>query len=381
MARLLNLFQKRKNNMRIKLRNLLNLTEQAPVAPMGDLSGLGAPVAAPITPPGGMGPDQPPAPETPPDDSQVPEDPSEYDFTKDFREFEDKKNKAESDAKKILMDKMNERLLNKTIVANASRGYGQPKTDYTIETIKKVSVEFWYKDYVVIATDENDKKYFLTPGINIKIESEGSEPAPGSEEAPQGQEQPPADVAVPGGQPPAPGAEEAPNTTGVEPAPSADSPGVPPATDHPAAPPAPAPAPTPAPVTPGQPQDPNLLPKKKKKIPPVAEWIQRDLNQFLTEFMSNDVKDDGGRVNYIPYLKQATKVLAENVNGNKIKCKLIIPENHMVRNVQNRDIKLAAIDSMRQQINYGRFSKGSVDITKQGRYYLLEYIKEIGWVV
>ena len=57
---------------------------------------------------------------------------------------------------------MNERILNKTIVANASRGYGQPKTDYTIKAIKKISVEFWYKDYVVIATDENDKKYFLT---------------------------------------------------------------------------------------------------------------------------------------------------------------------------------------------------------------------------
>lgn len=372
--------------MSIKLRKLLNLTEQAPQPPMGDPLAMGAPVAAPITPPGGMDaglPDEPPTPEPGADATQEPEDPSEYDFTRDFRAFEDKKNKAESEAKKVLMDKMNERLLNKTIVANASRGYGQPKTDYTIENVKKVSVEFWYKDYVVIATDENDKKYFLTPGINIKIESEGSEPAPGAEEDPAGQ-QPPTDVAAPGGQPPAPGAEEAPNQTGAEPA-SADAPGVPPATDQSpvdAAPPAAAPAPAPAapqPAVPGQPQDPNLPPKKKKKVPPVAEWIQRDLNQFLTEFMSDDVKDDGGRVNYIPYLKQATKVLAESVNGDKVKCKLIIPENHMVRNLQNRDIKLAAIDSMRQQTKYGQFSKGSVDITKQGRYYLLEYVKEVGW--
>ena len=155
--------------MSIKLRKLLNLTEQAPQPPLGDPA---APVAAPVAPPtgqnaGGLDTPEAPTPETPtPDTAPEPEDPSEYDFTRDFRAFEDKKNKAEADAKKVLLDKMNKRLLNKTIVANASRGYGQPKTDYTIENVKKISVEFWYKDYVVIATDANDKKYFLTPGIN-----------------------------------------------------------------------------------------------------------------------------------------------------------------------------------------------------------------------
>ena len=139
-----------------------------------------APAPAPVAPPQGMnagGQDQQATPPPTPDTSPEPEDPGEYDFTKDFRAFEDKKNKAEADAKKVLLDKMNERLLSKTIVANASRGYGQPKTDYTIKAVKKVSVEFWYKDYVVIVADENDKKYFLTPGINIKIEGEGSAPA------------------------------------------------------------------------------------------------------------------------------------------------------------------------------------------------------------
>ena len=169
--------------MRIKLRNLLNLTEQAPVAPP-----TGDPTMAPpatTAAPAGMNAGGMEEPETPPtpDTSPEPEDPNEYDFTKDFRAFEDKKNKAEADAKKVLMDKMNERLLGKTIIANSSRGYGQPKTDYTIKNVKKISVEFWYKDYVVIASDENDKKYFLTPGINIKIEQgEGEDvPAPGAE--------------------------------------------------------------------------------------------------------------------------------------------------------------------------------------------------------
>ena len=363
--------------MSIKLRKLLNLTEQAPQPPMAMPSALaGAPVAAPIAPPamGAGGMPETPAPDvSTPETSPEPEDPSEYDFTRDFREFEDKKNKAESEAKKALLEKMNKRLLNKTIVANASRGYGQPKTDYTIENLKKISVEFWYKDYVVIATDANDKKYFLTPGINIKIESEGSEPAPGQE--PEGQEAPTQDPTV-AGQPPT-GGEEAPNLPSApvaepqaqEPTPEAPTAAVPSPQAQPATPP------PQNPPTQPTPQDPR---KKKKKLP-IAEWIQSDLNSFLTEFMSDDVKNVDGKVNFIPYLKEATKVLAEGVNANKVRCKLIIPENHMISSVQNRDIKLAAVDSMRQRTYYGQYSKGSVDVVKNGRYYLLEYIKEVGW--
>ena len=48
---------------RIKLRNLLNLTEQAPQPPA---LGAGAPVPAPVAPPAGMGAgDVTPAPEAP----------------------------------------------------------------------------------------------------------------------------------------------------------------------------------------------------------------------------------------------------------------------------------------------------------------------------
>src|ERR1035438_2165874 len=102
---------------RIKMKNLLSLTEQAPQSPLPD---LGAPVAAPVAPPpAGMdaGKPQQQPPETPETGPQ-PEDPGEYDFTKDFREFEDKKNKAEAEAKKVVLDKMNEKLLGKTVVAN-----------------------------------------------------------------------------------------------------------------------------------------------------------------------------------------------------------------------------------------------------------------------
>ena len=74
-------------------------------------------------------------------------------------------------------------------------------------------------------------------------------------------------------------------------------------------------------------------------------------------------------------------MLAEGVDATKVKFNLLIPENHMINRVDNRELKLAAVDSLRKQTRYGQYSKGSVDITKNGRYYLLEYIKEVGWDV
>ena len=70
-------------------------------------------------------------------------------------------------------------------------------------------------------------------------------------------------------------------------------------------------------------------------------------NKFLIEFMSNDVKDENGNVNFIPYIQKASEMLAEGKNATKIKCKLLIPENHMV-NVDNREIKWLP-DAMRQR--------------------------------
>ena len=357
--------------MRIKLRNLLNLTEQAPATPMPDPMAMGAPVAAPVAPPPGMNagqPDQQQPPETPPDTGPQPEDPGEYDFTKDFREFEDKKNKAEAEAKKVVLEKMNEKLMGKTIVANASRGYGQPKTDYTIKNVKKVSVEFWYKDYVVIVADENEKKYFLTPGINVKIEQgSGSEPAPGGQEAaPEGQ---------PGaeGQPQPGAGEEAPNMdAGGMPGAGADPAAVPPVETPPAQPGA-------APAQPGQPPAPQPeIPPKKKKVP-VAEFVQKDLNTILGEFMSDKIKDDEGMVNFLPYVRQSNRILAEVVGSTKVECSLLIPENHMISNVDLREVQLSAVDTLRQKTYYGQYSKGYINMNKNGRYYLLEYVKEVGW--
>ena len=113
---------------------------------------------------------------------------------------------------------------------------------------------------------------------------------------------------------------------------------------------------------------------------PVAEWVQKDLNGFLSEFMSENVKNIYGEVNYLPYVSETIKMLAEGADATKVKVRLTIPENHMV-NVEPRDIRLAAVDYMRKRTSFGQYSNGSVDITKNGRFYLLEYIKEVGWNV
>lgn len=359
----------------MKLRSLINLTEQAPVAPpMADPMG-GAPVAAPIAPPAAMG--QPPvAPPPAPDTSPQPEDPSEYDWTKDFREFEDAKNKAESEGKKKLLDTMNEKVLGKTIVANASRGYGQPKTDYTIEGIKKVSVEFWYKDYVVIVADKNDKKYFLTPGINIKIEQGGEspegEPNAAAPEPEAGAEQPPA-----AGQPPPEAGQEQPNAQPPAPeAPPAEQPPV----EQPPAPAAPQAAPAQPQVQPPQPpeEEPVVPPKKKKKM---QEWaVQHDMSLFLTEFMNDSVKNDKGVVNFVPYLRGVTSLITESTNASKEKYLLEIPVDHMVNPLDIREVKLSAVDALRRVTRFGQYSKGTIEFNKVGRRYLVEYTKETGWV-
>lgn len=359
----------------MKLRSLLNLTEQAPQIPSP-----GAPVAAPVAPPSSGAESNPTTTQAPSSNSTAPtpEDPSEYDWTKDFRAFEDAKNKAESEGKKKLLNTMNEKLLGKTIVANASRGYGQPKTDYTIENVKKVSVEFWYKDYVVIVTDANDKKYFLTPGVNIKIKDDETAGEPEGD-VPQ---EPKAGEKMPGA------GKEVPNTRGSQttpPAPDVLTQGQPTTPEAPLQdqqPPAQQPPAQPQgqPTTPQQsPEDSTTIPSKKKKK--LAEWtVQQDLSAFLTDFMSDSVKDERGQVNFVPYLKSASQVLTESAESSKQKFLLEIPVSHMVSPLDIREVKLSAVDSMRRFTRFGSYSKGSVEINKVGRLYILEYVKETGWV-
>ena len=94
--------------------------------------------------------------------------------------------------------------------------------------------------------------------------------------------------------------------------------------------------------------------------------------------MSDTVRDRNGRVNFLTYVQETTRMISEGKHADKIKCKLLIPENHMFH-IDNREIKLNAMDLLRSKNSFGQYSKGSVDVTKNGRYYLLEYVKEVGW--
>ena len=94
--------------------------------------------------------------------------------------------------------------------------------------------------------------------------------------------------------------------------------------------------------------------------------------------MSDSSKNRQGNVDFSRYINETVKMLSEGINSTKFKCKLLIPENHMI-NVDNRDIKLASVDVMRSRTSFGKYSNGSVEINKTGRYYLLEYVKEVGF--
>jgi hypothetical protein len=362
----------------IKLKELLNVTEQAPQPPQtAPVPAQSAPTSAP-TP-------QEPTPAATPDTAPSPEDPSEYDFTRDFRAFEDTKNKAEAAAKKKLLDKMNKMMLGKKVVANASRGYGQPKTDYTIDNVKKVSVEFWYKDWVVIVSDENDKKFFLTPGINIKIETGGAAVEPGAVE-PAGQEAPNEPPKAP--EPPAP----------EPPAPEPEAPAEEPAAPEAPAPEAPAPepqAPQGQPAAPAKPEQPPAAPaplKKKKKIvppTPVAEEageeglegvnkpvdkdiVQQDIGRLFAEFTNNN------RFDVRPFVKKAVTSGRDQDGMYHTEYELHIPADVLGKEFSylavRKDFELEFTNMERRSGGPGEpFSRGSVNIQSVGRIYIFKF--------
>jgi hypothetical protein len=380
---------------------MLNITEQAPqpMPTMGAPQPMQAPAPVSQTPPEM---DQLAVPEPEIDQTPSPEDPGEYDWTKDFRAFEDAKNKAEAQAKKKLLDKMNKQLIEKKVTVNASRGYGQPKTDHTIDKVKKVSVEFWYKEWVVIMQDENDKKYFLTPGVNIKIEQGANGEAGQDDQAPEepsaaatgatGEEQPNTEVPTSTG---TPGAPDAMGGTGTAMGAQPDASMTPMGAQDPSMalaqpgmtgttpPPVPGQQPPPVPGT----VPPEQLPApKKKKIAEtettlkLQENINKDIRMFLMEFMSDNVKDSKGNIDFTSYIKNVKTAINENLDASVYKARLEIPVNHMKPSIDERDIKLAVKESMWSSGNIdSKLTRGSIDISQVGKMYIMEFVKQTAW--
>ena len=360
----------------IKLRELIYLKEQQ--APTGPTPPPAAPPAAPPAP--GAVPTEPPTDQAPAAaaDDQQPEDAAEYVFTKDFRAYQDAVNKADNAAKKAFLKTANEHLMGKTVTANASRGYGQPKSDYTIENIKKVSVDFYYKEDVVVLTDDNDKKYFLTPGVNIKVEPTAATPEePAAEQPPatdQTPQQPEAPPAAPGAEaPPVPG--QAPAGAEAPPAPGAAPAAAPQGAESPAAPGQPEAPPTGVEAPPVE--DPRK--KKKKLVPsPQMEQIQKDIGHIFSELVKAEYLNENDVFEVAPYI---TSRITENVKDNRVsKFSLEIPKALFEKAIDTRDLKLSVISEMRKSGGRGQqFCEGSVDVVSIGRNYLFNFEKTTGW--
>jgi len=363
----------------IKLRSLIKINEQTPAPPTG---GAPAPLMTP-PPSGGQAPEaEQPAPEPDLDSTPSPEDPGEYDWTKDFRAFEDAKNKAEAQAKKKLLDKMNKQLAGKKATVNASRGYGQPRTDHTIDQIKKISVEFWYKEWVAIVTDQNDKKYFLTPGVNIKIEDGGGDAGGEAPDAESPQEPEGAPTAPPAGgeeQPNVPptGGSEA-GASGEVPPPPAEAPVDPTAQPGTVPPAVPGQPPAPAPAVPAAPVEDPLQKKKKLAEKVISTYtIGKDISFILMEFIKKDLQNN---IDIIDYVKSAKSVVAEGKRAQVTRFRLEIPVDHVISGFDSRDLQLAIKEALWSSGNIDqRFSRGSIDVSKVGRMYIMEITQETGW--
>jgi len=334
----------------IRLKNLIKIQEASPTpSPEGETVPPAqdtAVVAAKTTP-------------TPDPTSAAPEPAAagtgDYDFTKDFKEFEDSVNKAKADAKKKFLDKMNASVVGKKVTVNASRGYGQPQKDYTIDNVSKASVDWYYNKNVVVLSDANGKEYFLTPGVNIKIEAAGAPEQPDKPESP-----------VPSAAPSKP--------EGPEPSP-APAPAQTQSPDEPT-PPSPAPEPEPEPSTaavavkkpaelPGQ-ENPDDEENKKLGESKKTKTI-KELKLALEEFLVNE------SLNLSPFIKGPKTSVNESKNR-VLEFIMEIPKKEFKNNVDLKEMKLNLVNGLR---NHNQPSKNIVEIESIGRNYLFTITKEL----
>lgn len=114
-----------------------------------------------------------------------------YDWTRDFDLFKNTLNSTTEQAKSRFEKALASKIMNKSVVVRASRGYKQPVKDYTISRVTGVNINDFYDDWVVVLKNENNKEHFLTAGYKIKIVSGRVAPEPGAAETPQEPEQQP----------------------------------------------------------------------------------------------------------------------------------------------------------------------------------------------
>ncbi len=374
---------------RILLKELLNFTEQAPQPPPAPGQPAQPPVPAPTAPTAGESP-TPEAPAPTGEEPPAPEDPGEYDFTRDFKNFESTIEKSKQQAKKKFLDKMNQMVKDKKVTVNASRGYGQPQKDYTIDKVTKASVDWYYNKNVVVLTDENGKEYFLTPGVNVKIEAA----AAAEPEAPEGQQGTEAPTAPPkqaAGGPPTTGTatQTGPQATGAQ----TTSPGEPsaqlakPGTTGTTPPPA-GEKPEEEPAPEENPQQAAL--KKKKKMVPAPAMDEEVVEEEVKKLSADDVLDVGNlfymfipdnikntKIDFRKYFKYGNS----DSDGETWRSEYTfeVPAEIFGGQLDERDFKLEAVDFFRHYSGPGEsFSRGGVDVSKHGRYYVFKFYESGG---
>lgn len=108
-----------------------------------------------------------------------------YDWTREFDVFKNSLNAATETSKSRFEKALSGKVLNKTVLVRASKGYKQPIKDYEIKRVTKVDINDFYDDWVVVLKNEFNKEFFLTPGYKIKVLGASVAAEPGAAQAPQ----------------------------------------------------------------------------------------------------------------------------------------------------------------------------------------------------
>lgn len=108
-----------------------------------------------------------------------------YDWTQDFDLFKKTLNSATESAKLKFEKSLRRRVVGKSVLIRASKGYKQPVKDYTIKKVTSVNINDFYDDWVVVLKNEFNKEYFLTAGYKIKILGAAVAKEPGAAEVPE----------------------------------------------------------------------------------------------------------------------------------------------------------------------------------------------------
>ena len=107
-----------------------------------------------------------------------------YDWTRDFDVFKNSLNAATETSKSRFEKALSGKVLNKSVLVRASKGYKQPIKDYEIKRVTGVNINDFYDDWVVVLKNEFNKEFFLTPGYKIKTMGAAVAAEPGSADSP-----------------------------------------------------------------------------------------------------------------------------------------------------------------------------------------------------